>query len=356
MALQLGSLSFRDANVAMRRGTEGWVMKANEIDLLRPDTPPMPANHLGISSQWRIERGTSMRGKRLEELIDGRLQSAEPTAPLICSAQTAWSGFLLERNVCHDGGAASILFPYTELIMVVAGSICVEYSAVNADERFVANAGSVTIWPAGHELSQVAWTTQRSTEVLRVQIDISALERLAPKDDPFAGLRLIQQCGIEEPALASLMRLMEMDVAAGCPAGKLYGESLSLALAAHVAGHYSAGSTEAAPRDGLARPVLSRVLDYISANLGRDLTITELAAVANMSPHHFSLRFKRSVGVAPHQWVMRARVREAGRLLRTRSMSVAEVALTLGFASQTHFTDVFRRATGTTPRHYSRLC
>jgi AraC family transcriptional regulator len=300
-----------------------------------------------------------MSGKRLTELIDGRLQSAEPTLPLIWSAQTAWSGFLLERNVCHDGGAGSILFPYTELIMVAAGSISVEYRALSINKRFCAGPGSVTIWPAGHELSPVSWTAHgmegSATEMIRIQLDMSALERLAPEDDPLAGLRLAQQSGIEDAALASLMRLMEMDVAAACPIGKLYGESLSLALAAHVAGRYSTGSIETAPHDGLARPVLTRVLDYIGANLGRDLTITELAAVANMSPHHFSLRFKRSVGVAPHQWVVRARVREAERLLRARSMSVAEVALALGFASQTHFTDVFRRATGTTPRHYRRL-
>jgi AraC family transcriptional regulator len=327
-------------------------------NLLRLDTPS--ANHRGISSESRTRRGASTSGKRLEELIDGRLQSAEPTLPLIWSAQTAWSGFLLERNVCHDGGAGSIVFPYTELIMVATGSICVEYRALSVDKRFVAGEGSITIWPAGHELSPASWTVQRTegsaTEVLRVQLDMSALERLAPEDDPVAGVRLAPQSGIENSALASLMQLMEADVAAGCPTGKLYGESLSLALAAHVAGHYSTGPIETVPRDGLARPVLTRVLDYIGVNLGRDLTITELAAVANMSPHHFSLRFKRSVGVAPHQWVVRARVREAERLLRARSMSVAEVALALGFASQTHFTDVFRRATGTTPRHYRRLC
>jgi AraC family transcriptional regulator len=329
-------------------------------DLLRLDTSLISVSHRGIPSQSRIQRDTLMSGKRLEELIDGRLQSVEPTLPLIWSQQTPWSGFLLERNVCHDGGAGSILFPCTELIMVVAGSICVEFRALSVDERFFARAGSVTVWPAGHELSPVSWTAEHiegsPAEMLRVQLDMSAFERLAPEDDPVAGLRLAQQSGIEDPSLASLMRLMEVDVAAGCPTGKLYGESLSLALAAHVAGHYSTGSIETAPRDGLARPVLTRVLDYIGANLGRDLTITELATVANMSPHHFSLRFKRAVGVAPHQWVLRARVREAERLLRAQSMSVAEVALALGFASQTHFTDVFRRATGTTPRHYRRLC
>ena len=303
-----------------------------------------------------------MASKRLEELIDGRLQSAEPTPPLLSSAETAWSGFPLERNVSPEGVVGSIIFPYTELIMVAAGSICVEYRALGAHKRFLAGPGSVTIWPAGHESRPASWTSQRvegaTTEMLRVQLDLSALERLAPHDDPVTGLRLTQlaqQPGIEDPALASLMRLMETDVAAGYPTGKLYGESLSLALAAHVAGRYSTGPIETPPRDGLARPVLERVLDYLCANLGRDLTIAELARVANMSPHHFSLRFKASVGVAPHQWVTRARVREAERLLRARSMSVAEVALSLGFASQSHFTDVFRRLTGTTPKRYQRV-
>jgi AraC family transcriptional regulator len=300
-----------------------------------------------------------MVGNRIEELIDGRLQAVSPTPPLLSSAPSAWSGFPLERDVHRDGRAGSILFPNPELIMVAAGSICVEYRALNVNKRFFAGPGSVTIWPAGHESRPASWISQHieggTTEMLRVQLDMLALERLVPENDPVANLRLLQQSGIEDPALASLMRLMEADVAAGCPTGKLYGESLSLALAAHVAGRYSTGSSDTPPRDGLARPALTRVLDYIRANLGRDLAITELAAVAHMSPHHFSLCFKRSVGVAPHQWVVRTRVREARRLLRARSMSVAQVALSLGFASQSHFTDTFRRLTGTTPKRYQRL-
>jgi AraC family transcriptional regulator len=300
-----------------------------------------------------------MAGKRIEELIDGRLQSAEPTPPLLWSAPSSWSGFPLERNATRAGDVGSILFPYTELVMVTAGAIGVEYRALSANKRFLAGLGSVTIWPAGHESGPQSWIPQRmegaTTETLRVQLDMAALERLVPEGDSVPGLRLAQQSGIEDPALASLMRLMEADVATGCRTGKLYGEALSLALAAHVAGRYSTGPIETPPRDGLAGPVLTRVLDYMRANLGRDLTITELAAVANMSPHHFSLRFKRSIGVAPHQWVVRTRVREARRLLRVRSMSVAEVALSLGFSNQSHFTAVFRRLTGTTPKRYQRL-
>jgi AraC family transcriptional regulator len=318
----------------------------------------MSANPLGISSRSCVATDTPTSGKRIEELIEGRLRSAEPTLPLISSAQSPWTGFLLERSVCYDGAATTIIFPYTELLEVLAGSICVKYRAMDADAHFVAGEGTVTLWPAGHELTDVLWMAERvegSTQVLRIQLDMSALEPLAPEDDPIAGVRLAPQFAVEDSTLTSLMRLMELDVAAGCPAGKLYAKSLSLALAAHVATRYSIGSLGTVSHAGLPHPVLTRVLDYICANLGRDLTITELAAVANMSAHHFSLRFKRSVGVAPHQWVVRARVREAQRLLRSRSMSVAEVALALGFASQTHFTDVFHRVTGTTPRHYQRL-
>ncbi len=300
-----------------------------------------------------------MAGKRLEELIDGRLQPAEPAAPLLSSAQTAWSGFPLEQNVSEGGVAGSVVYPHTGLILVTAGSICVKYRVLSGDKRFFAGPRSVTIWPAGHESGPVSWTCHcvegAATEMLRVHLDMSALERLAPEDDSVVGVRLAQQSGIEDPALTSLMRLMEADVAAGCPTGKLYGESLSLALAAHVAGRYSTGPIETPPHDGLARPVLNRVLDYIRANLGADLTVTELAAVANMSPYHFSVRFKRSVGVAPHQWVTRTRIREAECLLRTRSMSVAEVDLALGFSDQAHFTVVFRRLTGTAPKRYQRL-
>jgi AraC family transcriptional regulator len=107
--------------------------------------------------------------------------------------------------------------------------------------------------------------------------------------------------------------------------------------------------------EGLAPWVLARVLHHVAANLGRDLGVSELAAVAQMSPHHFSLCFKRSMGVTPHKWVVHRRVAEARRLLRAGSMPVVDVALSLGFSNQSHFTDVFRRLTGTTPKRYQRL-
>lgn len=296
---------------------------------------------------------------RLQALIDGRLQCAEPSAPLLASEPTTWAGFPLERNVCHPGGAKSVVFPASELIMVARGSICVEYGCgLGPTRRFVAGAGSITIWPCGHESAPASWTPRGKgtgcTEMLRVQLDPAVIDHLLPEGQTAPVRQLTQHSAVEDSSLAGLMRLMEAEVAAGCPAATLYAESLSLALLAHVGQHYSARASLASSDKRLARPVLERVFDYILGNLGCDLRIVELAAVANMSPHRFCLSFKRSVGLSPHQWLMRKRVEEGSRLLRARSMSIAEVALSLGFSSQSHFTQVFRQLTGTTPKRYQR--
>ena len=299
-----------------------------------------------------------MAGKRLQALIDGRLQAPVSAPPLLCSAETTWSGLPLERNACYDGGASSIIFPYTELVMVTVGDIRVDYRALGTGGRFTAGAGSVTIWPAGHESKPASWTAHHdeggAAEMIRIQLDDSAFEQLVPTHGHLISQKVAQRSAIQDAPLASLMRLMADEIAEGCPGGRLFGESLSLAMEAHVATRYAAHCIEA-PKDGLAQPVLADVLDYIRTNLGSDLAIADLAAVANMSSHHFSLRFKRAVGVTPHQWVTRARVDEAALLLKAGRTSINEVALTVGFTSQSHFTYVFRCLKGTTPKRYRKM-
>jgi AraC family transcriptional regulator len=181
------------------------------------------------------------------------------------------------------------------------------------------------------------------------------LERLAQRDDALADLALAPQLGIRDGQLATLVRAMEADVKAGCPAGRLYGESLSLALAAYVAGRYLAEPTKMQrPKGGLSRRQLERVRQYVEANLGSNLSLAELAGLAELSPQHFALAFRKSLGVASYRYVIRKRLSEAKRLLAGRRLSVAEVALTLGFSSQSHFTEAFRKAIGTTPKRYQQ--
>jgi AraC-like DNA-binding protein len=97
-----------------------------------------------------------------------------------------------------------------------------------------------------------------------------------------------------------------------------------------------------------------RVREYIRANLGYDIGLAELADQVSLSPHYFSLLFKHTVGAPPYRYLLRERIHEAQRLLAAGRISICEVALSVGFSDQSHFSGAFRKMTGTTPKRYQR--
>jgi len=122
-------------------------------------------------------------------------------------------------------------------------------------------------------------------------------------------------------------------------------------------------ATLEAPSSGWAGPVrgefgtlpwgrLRRVIEYIQQNLDKELTLAELAALVYMSPYHFARLFKLSTGVPPHRFVIRQRIARASAILATQDLSIAQISRLVGFGTASHFTTVFRRVTGITPKGY----
>lgn len=93
----------------------------------------------------------------------------------------------------------------------------------------------------------------------------------------------------------------------------------------------------------------TRVIDYIDAHLADDISLTDLADVACLSPFHFTRAFKARHGMSPVRFVQRRRVERAMRLLSVPAARLVEVAHRCGFSDQAHFTTAFRRATGLAP-------
>jgi AraC family transcriptional regulator len=154
-----------------------------------------------------------------------------------------------------------------------------------------------------------------------------------------------------------MIESMTAEAAAGCPFGALYGESLSLGLAAYVAARYPARTAECPTAGhGFTSAQIQTVVDYVHANLRSDLTLLELAGAMNLSPRHFSRLFRMTFGVPPHRYVITERVNEAKALLATKRLAIVEIAETLGFADQSHLTNVFRKVTGLSPKRYQREC
>jgi AraC-like DNA-binding protein len=114
------------------------------------------------------------------------------------------------------------------------------------------------------------------------------------------------------------------------------------------------GTLSRLAQQGLERHRLSRVLDYIDANLEGELTLDRLAGIACLSRFHFARAFKAAVGQSPHQHVSAKRLERAKELLIRGNQSLIDIALTLSFSCQASFTRAFRQATGLTPGQYRR--
>ena len=105
----------------------------------------------------------------------------------------------------------------------------------------------------------------------------------------------------------------------------------------------------------LAPSQLSRVIDFVDANLGRTVRTRDLAASARLSASYFSQTFRASVGQSPHAFVMRRRVERAQELMLATDKPLSEIALDCGLADQPHLTRLFRRIVGTSPAAWRRL-
>jgi len=119
---------------------------------------------------------------------------------------------------------------------------------------------------------------------------------------------------------------------------------------------YDAQAATIRHRGGLPPTRLRRVLEYIDNHLGSTIRLGTLAAIVHLSPNHFAVGFKASIGCPPHRYILHRRIAKAKELLAGKGMSLAEIAYVIGFPSQAHFTTMFRKLTGITPGAYrSRL-
>ncbi|MEP6740220.1 MAG: AraC family transcriptional regulator [Caldimonas sp.] len=210
--------------------------------------------------------------------------------------------------------------------------------------------GQVDIFSSGF-LMDHGWWDCTPGEVLAVEIDPERVRSFVHDDAGTIEPRTL--LSTRDPILERLCGCMHAEVDANCLSGKLFAEGISLALLSRLFSRYAIGDRPAqAPRTLSARQ-LQKIVDYIDANIGADLSVACLAAQVAMSPYSFSRMFKATVDATPHSFVLSRRIRLAEMLLRGQH-SLSEIALSTGFASQSHFTETFRRRTGSTPAQVRR--
>jgi AraC family transcriptional regulator len=216
--------------------------------------------------------------------------------------------------------------------------------------------GDVTILPAGLP-SQWGWRGDWSVDCLHMYLEPSFLEEVSVSTGvDAAGVEIKNVFGVRDPQVEQVGKSLLSELEDGGLMGDLYAQSLTNVLMIHLLRHHSslgrrdARKIEREYKGALSKRALRSVTDYVGDNLVHDLTLEELAGIAHMSPYHFSRLFKRSTGLSPHQYVVRKRVERAKELLTNTDLSLHEVALSVGFADQSHLSRYTKRLLGVSPK------
>lgn len=137
------------------------------------------------------------------------------------------------------------------------------------------------------------------------------------------------------------------------PNSSLSADFLGLAIVTHLLGVYcDIGHSTGRRATALPKWRLSRAKEFIEANLDSPLPLADVAGAAGLSRTHFAAQFRAATGVSTHEYVLRRRIEKAQAMLATTDVPIAELALAIGFSSQAHFTVVFKRFSGLTPRRW----
>lgn len=188
-----------------------------------------------------------------------------------------------------------------------------------------------------------------NSRLFLMALEPTLLERAAQDIGGQDSTKLRHHLGSSDTVLKHFGQLIQIELDSGGLGGQLYVESLAQALAVHLLRHYSMEQRSNHPQ-GASQHKLRQVNDYINEFLDQNLTLANLAQVAQLSPTYFATLFKQSTGVSPHQFVIQRRIEQAKKLLRQGELTLSEIALQVGEAHQSHLNYHFKRIVGVTPK------
>lgn len=212
-------------------------------------------------------------------------------------------------------------------------------------------AGDIDFLPVG---TCAAWDEEGGATMLGVKLSPSLVLEAADSMGLSADRVSISAClQLRDPRIEHVLWALKVELESRDHLGRVYAESLGTALSSHLVRRYAVPRTvESSNRFSNRR--LRRVLDYVRDNLSADLSLFELASVAGLSPTHFKVLFKNSVGLSVHQYIIRQRVEHAVRLIADAKLSLTDIAMQAGFSSPSHMAKLTRQLTGASPAQIRR--
>jgi AraC family transcriptional regulator len=284
-----------------------------------------------------------------------------PDGLLASSADRGWSGLSAALFRHGDGVLAwKNEQPDTEVCIDLRGNCSiVTRTGGGIFDRTMAERGTIWMSPAGLQ-EDILEISDPMPGVLHIYLPPSHFspESLGADLDNSMIASLRFESSFQDPLLAEIGYAIASELETETSTGRLLAETLASTLAARLVQNYvsrtPAQAVSVVAQEGLDRRRLSRVLDYIEANLEGSLALDDLASIACLSRFHFARAFKAAMGRSPHQYVSAKRLERAKALLVGGDRPLADIALALSFSSQANFSRAFRQMTGQAPGRFRR--
>jgi AraC family transcriptional regulator len=234
------------------------------------------------------------------------------------------------------------------LCLHLGDPVPVSYRVGNHERQGVRLNGQFCVVPAR---SSTRWTVSRPARSLLLRLTPSLLRDTAEAMGlGSGGAELAPSIHIRDLQVERIGWMMQAEDHDGYPGGRLFADSLASALAARLFALQSRkDATTSKPGRALPAWRLRRVLEYIEAHLDEDLTLAELARVAEFSLSHFKPLFRQAMGMPVHRFVLERRVDRARVRLLEGGRSLTEIALEAGFSHPSHMARCMRRVLGLSP-------
>jgi len=279
------------------------------------------------------------------------VHNSVPQLPIVFKRTAAWQGVKLAHYRLGQG-----LIPEhrhnEHLILISLGNCQGELRTADGLHMPKNPPHSVCVIPSGHPFQG---RVDGESEFISLLLDPGLVRSAAAAENLKHHAEIVERWTPSDLLVTNVGMALLTELGSEGLSGRLYAESLANILAIHLLRHYS----EPRPEfkffgGGLAGFKLRKVTDFIQQNHEHDLALAEMAGEAGISPFHFAREFKRATGLAPHQYLIKVRIERAKAWLSKSELPIVEVGLRAGFSNQSHFTRLFHKRTGLTPKAYRR--
>ncbi|MEO0827068.1 MAG: AraC family transcriptional regulator [Cyanobacteria bacterium J06635_15] len=272
-----------------------------------------------------------------------------PRPPILSSNVSRWNTIQLALHHQPPYCIPEHCSPHHVICINTGTPVTLQQTVDEQSETIKSVPGDVGIYPA-HLWQTFYW--HQEAEFLQLYLEPILLNQLGAELYQKDSIELIPQLtSCFDPLIYQIAIALKTAIETDGIGSQLYADSMAQALATHLLCRYSTHKPSLKKYSGqLSHHQLRQVIDYIDEHLDQDVSLADLAHVAELSPYHFARLFKQSKGIPPHQYHIRRRIERAKQLLLAGNLSIADVAQSVGFASQGHLTYHFKRVVGVTPK------